>query len=674
MTAERNEKRECACIGGLGTGCLAVEDTGASNWNGVVKTARKKNPPADTDALSFAFTYRKEDGLNITLPLLCGGSACPDFAYTCALQTVVTADVSLTLRLFNPLIPLNSVDSGIPAVFAEIIAENRADRRIAVTVTALLNAFSAVAARPAYDGKTDAFYIALGDAGTRASRSAGTFVLGTTAADFTFEISENRDKNAFLQRIRETEGVLSGASGAGSAAMLSVHLSLEPQKKQSARFIAGWHFPHVSGGERSYYYHYFPDAASVVGYGFIHFDRLSGETDAFETLLKESALDPRLHALCRRAFSRVRHPAVRRTGMGVTYAPPGAKYGVSPSLELLFPGLVTDSAVCAARELLETGENESPRAFDTGLNAEETLRRLRLILALYLRLRRTGDMRFFSEHWVDLASMTHILCGGEAAGDESNRTETLLKKRTMQMGAAYAIRAAAGILRDGRRKKQFDELYRALRDDACDLAASRPDRFAVRLLSAESVLTFFLGVPTEEGSFFPRELLTSAAEAAAPDALRADLFAASTLEKLRFREKAAAMARAVLERGDDRYDVLSPLLCLYTAASGFEYDKKSMTLQAFPDDALCDESGEFRSFVCTGGAYGILSRGVDCIEFEIFVGELKVKRVFVSHKPYKLLYGGRLLPCAVAGNTVTADATLAVGKDRKLTVLIDITK
>ncbi|MBQ8758627.1 MAG: hypothetical protein IJZ20_02945, partial [Clostridia bacterium] len=87
-----------------------------------------------------------------------------------------------------------------------------------------------------------------------------------------------------------------------------------------------------------------------------------------------------------------------------------------------------------------------------------------------------------------------------------------------------------------------------------------------------------------------------------------------------------------------------------------------------------DDDKNFRGFISFDDAYGFVEQGIDYIEIQLVLGEIKVKSFICSHKPYKAMYAGRIWNCDIDGNVVILDSNMTVSKIKKLTMLIDITK
>ena len=99
-----------------------------------------------------------------------------------------------------------------------------------------------------------------------------------------------------------------------------------------------------------------------------------------------------------------------------------------------------------------------------------------------------------------------------------------------------------------------------------------------------------------------------------------------------------------------------------------------MVLSFKPEDTLSDEDKTFTGFISFDEAYGFVEQGIDYIEIKLLTGEIKVKKFICSHKPFRVMYAGRYHNCEIEGNTVVLESNMTVTKNKKLTVLIDITK
>lgn len=174
------------------------------------------------------------------------------------------------------------------------------------------------------------------------------------------------------------------------------------------------------------------------------------------------------------------------------------------------------------------------------------------------------------------------------------------------------------------------------------------------------------------------ETIGRAAKELDVDSKEMDFYACATLEKFGYTDLCIKAAQNIYKRIFNDKNVLYveaiKAFSLIPAFSGFEYDKNNMAVSFCPDEKYSDNFGTFKGFVYFDGAYGYVEQGSDYIEIILYSGEIKVRKFTSSHKPFKVLYGGRLWSCDINGKTVIMDNNLTVTKNKKLTLLIDTSK
>ncbi|MCC6446345.1 MAG: glucosylceramidase [Armatimonadetes bacterium] len=223
--------------------------------------------------------------------------------------------VSLSMETFNPLIPMNAKDSGIPCAVTNLTAKNESDRPVEVSfLAAQQNAVgyaegNAVQGRsfPLYGGNTNRIIrdrgavilhmnrqgapgdgdMALMTSGRGAAGSASWGSLESLASDF------------------QADGKLSGPEQAGPSpahetvdGALTVSFSLKPGEKRTVTFVLAWYFPDgVHGGDikgwngqGNMYMNWWPDALSVARDVKSRLNALTRQTRLFHDSLYASNL------------------------------------------------------------------------------------------------------------------------------------------------------------------------------------------------------------------------------------------------------------------------------------------------------------------------------------------------------------------------------------------------
>lgn len=705
-----------AFLGGVATGCLKLYADGGTQFAGLAKSSsRKAHPGEHTDPLSFAVCVRPDDESTVKGAVLKDPIAEPDdaaralphapirafhndFPFTTISYADVPYGVYISLCAFNPTLLHNSIDSGIPAAFFEVTLTNPTDKALTVTLGLLLrSSFEAGMGVPLYDKTSGAFFMELCEtaAGVPAKRR-GSIGLASDAADFTYEISAARDYTDFFSYFCSTQGFLPDKAVhdavPGLSALLSLPIHLAPGECQTRRFLAVWSFPYCAespakSGEKNYYCHYFSDLSSCASYCFTHFDRLRRDSSKFRELIRDglSHLPTDLaNALCT-SLATIKDPAIRRDSAGILKGlSEDAEEGTLPisfALEVLFPGITGPTSVWILNRQMNAKGRHCPSAFDAEPTCEQAYARLRMVLRLFYAYRSTSELRFYTENWVDISSMLELLCAYcerhfAKAPDIYAKEDTLFD---VLLPTLHAMICMAELLRDKKRKNFFEEKLAAFRVLFDKNIRKRCEEQPLRVLSSSFTARFLAGYAlyTQKER---QEAASSALSAIDLQEQEPDFFACAELATLKQLSLCEAFVKSfighVYSCKKELYGALMQFASLLYGLSGFHYDKNEMTLIVSPAEALCDGYGVFKSFVSFDGAYGRIELGPDYTELILYTGEVKVRRVICSHRPYKVLYGGRLWPCDIdpGTNTVILDSNLAVGKTKKLTILMDLTK
>jgi len=233
--------------------------------------------------------------------------------------------IGIKLCAFNPFIPLNDFDSGLPAAIFYFTVENFSGKEVEILLSAsLLNAVG-------YDGKTELndmlsplFGSNLNEfikednfSGIKMTSSKyppnvskyGSMALVTAGKDITYCLrwsgwnivqnfwNELKDKD----RLCEEPRALASPEGETDIATLGLILKLAPKEKYKIPFILSWYFPNFvkywkfSGKEktevfRTYYSTKFNDAWEVAKYTVNNLPWLESETKVFHDTLFQSTL------------------------------------------------------------------------------------------------------------------------------------------------------------------------------------------------------------------------------------------------------------------------------------------------------------------------------------------------------------------------------------------------
>ena len=227
------------------------------------------------------------------------------------------------LEAFNPFIPTNAEDSGLPAAFFEICVTNTTDAAQTYTLVGVLTnplpAPNANAVETTAEGRTALKLTGTGldPADTRwgeltLATDAGVaddiavswqqyWFRGTWFDNLEVYWNDLNTPGPFTNRIY-TEGPPPGAGARFTeqdTGLLAVHLPVAAGESRRVRFVIAWHFPHCENywkpetdraTWRNYYAARWPHARATADYALTQWSRLYEETKRFKEALFASTL------------------------------------------------------------------------------------------------------------------------------------------------------------------------------------------------------------------------------------------------------------------------------------------------------------------------------------------------------------------------------------------------
>ena len=710
-TKALSDIKDTLLLGGLATGCVKLKSDMSNEFSGFVKSNVKEytdKTPANKNPFSF-IVGAKFDGEEKFRASMLGSfdKAVPmmkvsDFNQKYPFADIKFAgkklkDIDISLSAFNPCIAHNPIDSAIPSAFFEFTLKNNSDRNAMVSLcTVLKSFFSAGKTSFGYDKVSGTSYMALTEASRSvAARRRGSMCIATDSTDFTYETERDESVSFFYKKFCRNDGFLSCDAGIGSdagvknvSAMLSCHVRIPAGKEKKVRIFLSWCFPYCGDGlvgsaDKNYYFHYFPDVLGCASYSVSHFDRLKKESTAFMNMIQKSSLPVKTKALLGNYLKGIKSPYILRDGGGTLMNIPecNTEFCLAPfsfTLEYLFPGITESTTVKSIKNLIyakgkspESGEF-LPFAYETDCKPVQIYSRLMLILRLYRMYRSRSNLKFFSENWVDIAYMADMLC--RTALNAKMTNEEFISVCPAAVCTMKAMIIVADILVDKKRSIYFLDLYNCARKALNSFVEEKAEGVASQILKGQYLAETSCGL-----KLYSADVLDRAVSGLDVSSEYSDFFTCASLIKLGYMDKAEKIMENLLARKIANYE---GELCekatqcgvLIPAFSGFDYDKNSMTLSFKPEDRLCNEDKIFTGFISFDEAYGFVEQGIDYIELKLVSGEIKVKNFICSHKPFKVMYAGRYHNCDIEGNTVVLESNMVVTKNKKLTVLIDITK
>ncbi len=254
---------------------------------------------------------------------------------------------TVKLQAFNPFIPLNDHDSGIPAAFFEISIQNTSEQAIDYTIAGTLrnplpanNLHQIVK----HDGLTSVHL--RGDSLHQNDPQYGDLTLATDAADTSVQQywfrGEWFDALEVYWRDFTTPGKIKNRtypadkSGNQNEATIAAHIQIAPGETKAVRFVISWNFPTcinywtpnaaelaaqagVSPTWKNYYATQWADSQASAHYAFAHWGRLYQETRLFKEALFSSTLPDAVMDAVSANISILKTPTVLRLEDGTFY-------------------------------------------------------------------------------------------------------------------------------------------------------------------------------------------------------------------------------------------------------------------------------------------------------------------------------------------------------------------
>lgn len=256
----------------------------------------------------------------------------------------------MQLTAFNPFIPTNADDSGLPAAFFEFRVTNTSGQDQTYTLVGALS--NPLPAHNLNRVETEAWGTVLHlacDSLQPEDTAFGTLALATAGQEDDVAVSwqqywfrgawfDNLEvywndltaPGAFANRVyadTDAKGHLPSL-GAKDTGLLAVHLPVAAGQTRCVRFVMAWHFPNCENYWRpelqgqTWKNHYavrWPDAAAVAQYALTQWDRLYTETARFRDALFASTLPPAALDAVSANISILKSPTVLRLEDGTFY-------------------------------------------------------------------------------------------------------------------------------------------------------------------------------------------------------------------------------------------------------------------------------------------------------------------------------------------------------------------
>jgi non-lysosomal glucosylceramidase len=257
----------------------------------------------------------------------------------------------IKLFAFNPLIPSNEKDSGLPAAFFEMELKNNGPDSLDYTVVGVLSnpagQKSPVNAVEHSEGRT---MLRLASTATDEGPGQGEMILATDATSVSYQEYFYRghacdDLQMYWNELTGSPrfknrtyapGKVTHTWGDRDAGLIAARVALAPGESTVVRFILSWHFPNVKNDwdseadERAkkasiknlwknWYATEWKDARAVTIYAFEHWETFLRDTIEFHDALYRSTLPPVVLEAVSANISILKSPTVSRLEDGTFY-------------------------------------------------------------------------------------------------------------------------------------------------------------------------------------------------------------------------------------------------------------------------------------------------------------------------------------------------------------------
>ena len=518
-------------IGGIGAGSISLGGYGQlRDWE-IFNRPGKGNRPAYT---FFAISAKTETGSRVTkvvearphppytgghgmdrmngagLPHLASAKFTGEYPFARIRFRDPDLPVRVSLKAFNPFIPLNAEDSALPVVILKYCLENRGDEPVDATLVGSMSNFIG------YDGEGD---IGVGAAyygenvnevvreesfgGLRMStrkytpeqEQYGTLALVTTVKDLTYQTKWSRegwfdelqrfwDGLSSSGRCSDDDAVDPSPEGRTDVGSLGAGVHLDPGERVEIPFLISWHFPtfenywneETRGAKLSpHYAARFEDAWAVARYAVEQMDRLEGETRTFHDALFSSTLPSIVLDAVSSQLSTIKTNTCQWYADGTVHCFEGCSdragccmgtcthvWNYEQTLAFLFPELerdmrVTDFMYDTDDEGFMSFRHLMPRRKSQARGKPAADGQMGCILKLYREWLLSGDRAFLEELWPHAKrALTFAWKGWDAdkdgvmEGEQHNTYDIEFHGPNTMMGTFYlgALRAGEELARE----------------------------------------------------------------------------------------------------------------------------------------------------------------------------------------------------------------------------------
>ncbi len=615
----------------------------------------------------------------------------------------------ITQTVFNPFIPHNETDSGIPCAFFEFEIENNSNEKISYSVAGIVNNFLPKPVNTVGCTESGALYISMTGKGNVCDVTDGNLCFASDAKNFSYVENINFDDiQGFLKSFSENDSFSNAYAAFGTSAAICAYFKLEPGEKKTVRYALSWYFPRYlnfiepcervsietdeeyaqRNSWRNYYAQYFESSTECVGYCFAHWERLKSDTQRFTDTLYGSTLGNFAVRAVTQSLATLKSTRFIRLDNGALFAldskgkfSSDMQGAVSASfvnelcIDFLFPSLALISLLNSFRYDMTTSGAVSqqlhlPTGKKTNFGLDTQDKQITadvqagLVIRAYRAFLVSGDFEQLVENWMYISRCLDCSIESKCSLTQDNIREYVLFLVSLKAGEHMA-----GIVTDKKREldyaQHFAEGVKALHSlkTPCSNAQMLEGQLHADILGL--------------GDIFDSEYLNATLRAIYENYISKETILQSDaciVCPLMQRRALSKEAQDILEKISPEYEPLPLWYALLFGMSGFEFDMVEKKVGILPDMYYADKTGTFRCFFALEGCFGYVEQGIDYAEINILVGKFTVRSFATPTRPLMVLYGGRKWKFEDKGFCAKLDCDLTLTPDKKLTVIIDVKK
>ena len=569
----------------------------------------------------------------------------------------------IKMTAFNPFIPLNDTDSGIPAGFFEFEVTNDSSETFDYTICGVLENLLPSCHNKAGCTDSGEAYICMDSEKSLSKSKYGNMCLSTDAKNISFKEhlfgtswsdTGRMFWNDFTLYHTFTDRPDTSIGDEEGCGVLAGHFTLKSGESKIIRFLISWYFPYyencnfalskdegesneeydITNSHRNYYAQYFESSLECASYCYRHWDRLKNESLRFSELLLGSTLPEEILEAISTNLCVIKSSIHTRTEDGSLKDLTLGNY----ALPFLFPHLERSTTSKRLKKLFEEEVNGN----ESGVLSDSTLQLL--IISSYRSFLLNGDEDELIENWYYISkALDFCIENGNSSGYE------YLFAVALKSGYEMAM-----VVKDKKRAEVYLKLLNCIINTP---SASNENQISAQFHA--ELLGF--------GEFFKGTDFNST------ETCDWDNSQAATLMLMHGNVKEALEVIKSANSHKDNEAALSSY-GLLNAMCGFEYDAlgKHIGFRPLSDYCPLEWGGTFKCFFCVEQGYGFVEEGIDYIEINMVYGKLDIRSFAVPRIPRLVQYGGRNWKFTDTGLCATLDTNLEVYPGKKLTILIDI--